>query len=452
MHRISRLVGMCLLLVLLLACGRGTAQPTPTPTLSAAVQRALKPTFTPVPSPTPVTAEEQNVGANSNVAPTSTPEESPTLTPSAASNPTSAPTATPTPAETRGIKRFMNSPEYGMQAFLWWRPEVADRDLKLIKEAGFQWVKQDFSWREIEGAAKGHFDWSRADTVVQLAHDKYGLKILARVDRQPAWANPNCTGPGEMGPPLNPQDYADFLRALASRYRGKIAAYAIWNEPNLAREWCNQPPNPAEYVQLLKVAYDAIKSADPNAIVISAGLSPTGGPMPIAMNDVEYLEGMYQAMGGNSEGYFDVLGAHAPGYKAPPEVSPDEVEANPEVYGHGRWFTFRRVEDLRAVMEKYGDSDRQVAILEMGWTTDPRPDSPYNWHAVTEEQQAEYLVRAFKFAKEHWRPWIGLMTVIYICNPDWTENDEQYYWCITYPTYPNTVVRPAYNALKQMEK
>ena len=88
----------------------------------------------------------------------------------------------------------------------------------------------------------------------------------------------------------------------------------------------------------------------------------------------------------------------------------------------------------------------------MGWTTDPRPDSPYYWHAVTEEQQAEYLVRAYKFAKENWSPWIGLMSLIYICNPDWTENDEQYYWCITYPTYPNTVVRPAYNALKEMEK
>ena len=454
LRRTGWLVGIALLLMLPLACGRAPAGPTPTPTLSGAVQRALKPTFTPASGPTPTTPTENpgsraaetgpaDVGSSAAPSPTST---------ASPNSPAPEPTATSAPASTGGIKRFMDSPEYGMQAFLWWRPEVADRDLQLIKEAGFQWVKQDFSWREIEGAAKGHFDWSRADTVVQLAYEKYGLKILARVDRQPAWANPDCAGPAEMGPPRNLQDYADFLRALATRYRGKIAAYAVWNEPNLAREWCNQPPNPAEYVELLKVAYEAIKSADPNAIVISAGLSPTGGPMPVAMNDVEYLEGMYQAMGGNSEGYFDVMGAHAPGYKAPPEVSPDEVEANPEIYGRGRWFTFRRVEDLRAVMEKYGDTERQVAILEMGWTTDPRPDSPYYWHAVTEEQQAEYLVRAYKFAKENWSPWIGLMSLIYICNPDWTENDEQYYWCITYPTYPNTVVRPAYNALKEMEK
>jgi len=48
----------------------------------------------------------------------------------------------------------MRSPDYGMQAFLWWRAEVAQRDLEMIRDAGFRWVKQDFAWREIEGMAK----------------------------------------------------------------------------------------------------------------------------------------------------------------------------------------------------------------------------------------------------------------------------------------------------------
>lgn len=445
-----------LLFVLLVASACGGSGSAATPTLSDMTKDALKlkPTFTPLTSgETPQrTDPEPEASSTSTVEPTDVPVV-PTETVQNAPTVTSSPTMPSTPAPSGEEWRFMDSPDYGMQAFLWWRPEVADRDLQLIKDAGFEWVKQDFPWREIEGAGKGQYNWSRADTAVELAHDKYGLNILARVDRQPAWANPNCVGAEDvMGPPQNYQDYADFLTAFVSRYRGKIAAYAVWNEPNLAREWCNQAPNPAEYVELLKVAYTAIKSADPEAIVISAGLSPTGGPMPTAMNDVEYLDGMYQAMGGDSSGYFDVLGAHAPGYKAPPEVSPDEVEANPEQYGRGRWFTFRRVEDLRAIMEKYGDTKRQVAILEMGWTVDPRPDSPYNWHAVTEQQQAEYLVRAYQYAKEHWRPWIGVMSLIYVCNPDWGEQHEQYYWCITYPMYPNTLTRPAYDAVKAMPK
>ena len=103
-------------------------------------------------------------------------------------------------------------------------------------------------------------------------------------------------------------------------------------------------------------------------------------------------------------------------------------------------------------MESYGDTDRQVAILEMGWTTDPRPDSPYNWHAVTEEEKAEYMVRAYQYAEENWTPWIGLMSVIYLCNTDWTEQDEQFYWCITHPDYPNTITYPAYEALREMPK
>ncbi len=354
---------------------------------------------------------------------------------------------------TNEVNRPFASPEYGMQAFMWWRPEVADRDLNLLIDAGFQWMKQDFAWREIEGAGKGIFDWSHSDIIVEMTHDRFGAKIIARVDRQPGWATGGeCTDGSEMGPPQNLQDYADFLAAFATRYKGKIGAYAIWNEPNLAREWCNRSPNPVEYAKLLKLAYSTIKEIDPDAIIISAGLSPTGGPMPIAMEDTEFLEKLYEAAGGSLDGYADVVGAHAPGFKAPPEISPDEVMQNTEMYGDGRYFTFRRVEDLRVVMEKRNDLDRQIAILEMGWTTDTRADSPYHWHAVTEEEKADYLVRAFAFAEKNWSPWIGVMTVIYLCNTDWTDEDEQFYWCITHPDYPNTITYPAYEALKAMPK
>ena len=54
----------------------------------------------------------------------------------------------------------MQSPEYGAQVFLWWQPATTDRDLQLVKDGGFTWVKQNFSWVDIEGAAKGALDWS----------------------------------------------------------------------------------------------------------------------------------------------------------------------------------------------------------------------------------------------------------------------------------------------------
>jgi hypothetical protein len=186
-------------------------------------------------------------------------------------------------------------------------------------------------------------------------------------------------------------------------------------------------------------------------MIISAGLSPTETWSDQVRPDDKYLENMYVAMDNDSDGYFDVLGAHGAGYKSPPERDPAEVAANEDL-GGSRAFCFRRVEDLRAIMVKHGDADKQVALLEFGWTSDPREGSPYNWHAVSEETKADYLVRAYQFAEENWSPWIGLMSLIYICDPDWTPEDEQYWWAITYPSYPEFKPRPAYTALKTMPK
>lgn len=337
-----------------------------------------------------------------------------------------------------------DSPEYGVQAFMWWRPDLIQRNLELVQELGFGWVKHSFAWRDIETLERGKYDWWRPDQIVN-AIDEVGLKLIVRIDRQPFWSQEMGTEPLENSPPADLADFGRFCGAMAERYEGRIAAYQVWNEPNLNREWGNQPPNPAEYTELLKVCYQAIKSADPQAIVISAGLAPTGTGLPAAIPDTEFLQGMYDAGAGE---YFDVLGLNAPGYKAAPETPPEEGEINPE-YGGGRWFVFRHVEDMREVMLANGDADRQVAILELGWTTDT-VNPEYAWHAVTEEQQADYLVRAYRYAAENWRPWIGPIVSIYIADFDWTpEGNEQWWWSIV---LPDGTPRPAYFALRDMEK
>lgn len=356
-------------------------------------------------------------------------------------NQTPQPTVTAVPTVQPGPVARMNTPEYGVHTFLWWNGEHRARDAQMVKDAGLTWVKELFPWRSIEGAGKGILDWSVADQVVQTLNDR-GLKTIARVDFQPAWARADGAN---NGPPDNYRDYGDFLYAMASRYRGRIQAYEIWNEPNLAREWGDRPPNAAEYVALLRVAYRRIKEADPNAMVISAGLAPTGTGLPHAIPDVQYLRQMYQA---GAKNYFDVLGAHAPGYKAAPETSPSEVQNN-RALGGRRFFCFRRVEDLRQVMVENGDAGKQMAVLEFGWTSDPRPGSPYNWHSVSEETKADYIVRAFQWARDHWSPWMGAMTVLSITDTAWTEDDEQYWWAIT---NPDGTTRPAYDALRSAPK
>ena len=344
----------------------------------------------------------------------------------------------------------MASPEYGAQAFLWWHvnDKTGWRDASLVKEMGFGWLKQQFGWRDISNV-RGDYAWDRTDRIVEIA-EQLGLKLLIRLDRQPQWAQADPSTLLGNAPPADLADFGDFCGAVAARYAGRITAYEVWNEPNLAREWGDQPPDPAGYVELLKVCYLAIKRADPGAMVISAGLAPTGTDDPaVAMPDDKFYQGMYEA---GSAPYFDVLGAHAPGYMNPPERSPDDTFADPAL--QARWITFRHVEDIRAIMVANGDGDKQIAITEMGWTSDNRQDSPYAWHAVTEEQKADYLVRAYQYARANWQPWIGLMTTVYIADPAWTEADEQYWWSITRPTPPGDPAHllPAYEALKKMEK
>lgn len=428
-------VAVVLLLLTMTACSGGQSSGQ-MPTIQAGT--ILPPTNTPSRPGSQVTPPAP--------APSATPSAG---TPQANRTPkkTKTPTPTATPIPTIVATLPLASPEYGIQAFLWWRPEVADRDLNLIKDMGFTWVKQGLAWRDIEGTGKGQFDWSRADRIVQQVSQR-GLKLLVRLDHEPPWASqPPGSSDVIQGPPQNLQDFGDFCFTIADRYKGYIQAYQVWNEPNLRREWGGRPPNAVEYVDLLKMCYTNIKRADANALVISAGLAPTGTDLPIAIPDDRYVRELLDA---GAAAYFDLLGFNAPGYAAPPWVSPNEVAANPQ-WGGQRFFAFRHVEDIRQIMVEKGVADKQIAILEMGWTTDPiHPD--YSWFRVTEQQQADYLVKAYQWAKEHWSPWIGLMSMIYIADPDWTQDNEQYWWAITLPSYPQTKTRPAYEALKEMPK
>ncbi len=435
------------------------AAPTPTlmavnfATATSAGQTATQSQDPPTPLPQPVAVDTASAEQptpppapdGGDTPPPPPPEETPTEAP-----PTEPPSVPPSDPY------YMSSPDYGIQAFLFWRPEVADRDLGLIQDAGFRWVKQEFAWREIEGAEKGAFNWENTDRMVQQIQD-HNLKLLARVGVQPAWAG---GGFPEVGPPDNYQDFADFLFTLASRYKGKIGAYQIWNEPNLSREWGNKPVNPAEYTELLKVAYDAVKRADPNAIVITAGLAPTTRNDNVAMPDIYFVQGIYDA---GAKPYFDMLGAHGAGYRAPPEMDPAEVARDPNFANPGdfdagvpeelrRIYCFRHVEDLRQVMVDNGDEAKRVVVLEFGWTIDERPDSPYAWHHVGEERQGNYIAGAYEYAREHWQPWIANMSVIYMPDVAWTEEDEQYYWSIVVPRWPDAWPRPAYHKIKALDK
>lgn len=330
---------------------------------------------------------------------------------------------------------------YSIQVFGWWDDGSFGYQLDSVGLLRFNTIKQTFAWRDLE-PIPNEWDFSQAERILEEA-ERRNLKVVARLGQVPSWATdipPDLNSDKHDSPPKNVADWVNYCATVATQFKGRIVAYQIWNEPNLAREWGNQRPDAVGYVALLGACSEAIRQADPNAKIISAGLAPTGTNDSTATPDDVYLDAMYRA---NFQGYVDAVGVHAPGFSAP-SYGPDDAEKE----GRGRWFSFRRVEDLRKIMIRYGDSARQMAILEMGYTTDPiHPE--YAWFAVTEAQRAEYMVEAFDYILEHWRPWVGLVSVIYMQKPGWTQANEEYWWSIsTFDRYHS----PAFMALAQMKK
>jgi hypothetical protein len=283
---------------------------------------------------------------------------------------------------------------------------VADlKNASRLPEMGFGWMKGFLAWERME-PRPGDYDWTDLSKAIITAREN-NLRLLLRIDRAPAWARPHNPAPTAPPDPAFLEAWGDFLGALASTARGRVDAYEIWNEPNLAWQWGDQAPDPAYYVEMLRVAYQEIKAADPRALVVSAGLAPTGGDGGLtAMDNLAYLREMY-ALGAGP--YFDVLGSHPYGFGGPPQADPWETAS------------FRGVEREYQVMLEHGDGDKQVWATELGWMLDPaavgRPECRERpaWrglleHLVSEEAQANYLVGAYQYAYENW-PWMGVMFV-----------------------------------------
>jgi hypothetical protein len=338
----------------------------------------------------------------------------------------------------------MTSITYALHTFAWFNP-LTDVHMYWVRQANFSHAKQIFPWNEIQPLSNQYnpvFDGS--DRVVSAAN-RAGVELVVRLSDAPEWSHRADFGEKNVdyhdAPPDNGH-FHTFCFQVAERYRGQIDAYQVWNEPNLSREWGGQPPNAAEYVELLAACSSGIRRGDPDAIIISAGLAPTGNYDATAIRDDIFLQQMYDA---GFQQYVDMVGVHAPGF-SDVTYGPDDAERD----GRGRWATFRRVEDMREIMVANDDAGRQMAILEMGWTVADEERHPeYAWFAVDEETQAENLVEAYAYIADNWRPWVGLVTTIYLSDPAWDESNEEMFFAIT---LPNGWARPALQALSNMPK
>jgi polysaccharide biosynthesis protein PslG len=275
--------------------------------------------------------------------------------------------------------------------------------LELVREMGAPTIVEFFPWAYIEGT-EDRYDWTTADRIIRQARNQ-GIHIIARLGLVPEWARSRGDTSAEFTtfntlPEAAYPDFSEFTADFAARYAGVVNQIIIWNEPNLAFEWGYASVDPAAYARLLQAVYTPAHAANPNVVILAAGLAPTLEPVGSAagLSDLLYLEALYQA---GARDYFDALAIHTYGFTLPPEAPPAFDTLN-----------FRRVELLREIMVRNGDADKPAVITETGWNDNPR------WtKAVSPSQRIADTISALQWAEAHWY-WL----------------DKICFWVLRYPT------------------
>ncbi|MCB8981830.1 MAG: hypothetical protein H6657_30860 [Ardenticatenaceae bacterium] len=284
-----------------------------------------------------------------------------------------------------------NSPTTAVYPFAY-GANVAEWDVTRLNNMGFNWIK-----------------------VFSGPGSRLPLKVLLRVDANASHLS-NVSG------------FGSSIQSLAQSQKGYVDAYEIGNEPNLdaAYGW-GVSPNAADYATLLCEAYGRIKTVDANAVVVSAGLAPTGrvpetwnghvGHNGLFQDDRVFMQEMLDAMQTINGGpCFDVFGYHPYGYSADFDAVPDVGSADP-TQDCANGFCFRGVEKIYDILQANGLGDKQIFATEFGWIVEPPADclsspswSGRIWQIVSEQKQADNLVGAYDYATTHY-PWLGGMFI-----------------------------------------
>lgn len=130
------------------------------------------------------------------------------------------------------------------------------------------------TWRDTN-PRKGVYDWERFDFLLERA-ESWGYEDIVYVFcGTPDWAAGKSSrsdepvlGGKSTHPPAEMSDWADYVRAVAQRYRGRITGYEVWNEASSPQFYSGSVE---EMAQMTKLARKTIRSIDPNAVLLAAG-------------------------------------------------------------------------------------------------------------------------------------------------------------------------------------
>ena len=229
--------------------------------------------------------------------------------------------------------------------------------------------------------------FSALDRMVNSAAER-GLSLLPVVEYTPSW---DAQHPGNpASPPKSAAPFAAFLTALVDRYgptgtfwsahsgltRLPIRMWQIWNEPHFASYWSEQPFAPS-YVKLLAISRAALKSADPGAELVLAGL---------ANFSWEYLADIYRVPGASR--LFDIVAIHPYTARASGVIT--------------------ILQRARAVMDRFGDASKPILATDITWPSSQGKAPPQFGVSTTESQQAQRLAQLMPLLAAN-RAKLGLM-------------------------------------------
>jgi polysaccharide biosynthesis protein PslG len=300
------------------------------------------------------------------------------------------------------------------------------RELDHYRSLGARWMRIGINWHVIQRSGPDSFNWAPFDAVVRGARER-GINVLGVLLYTPPWARGGRGDPAT--PPSDPGDYATFAAQAVRHYAPMgVEHWEIWNEPNIPEFW-KTGPNAAAYTALLRAAYGAIKRADPDAAVVSGGLSGYGAYRDVSadgrINPLTFLERMYAA-GAND--HFDALGYHPynfPGGLAfhPASGWSQMVETRPSV---------------RSIMNANRDGDKQIWATEFGAPTSGAPG------AMTEREVARLVTDGYKAFASY--SWAGPLFWYSLRDLGASGGDREYFFGLLRHDFS---AKPAYTAYQQ---
>jgi Cellulase (glycosyl hydrolase family 5) len=263
-------------------------------------------------------------------------------------------------------------------------PNPSPGQAATVRTLGAHWVRVFATWPDLEPARGSYAENWFAYYENLFASLPRGTKVIVDVVEAPSWETGSSNA---RTAPANPTDFGAFVGVLAQRWRGRVAAYEIWNEEDTSAWWAGGP-DPGAYAALLRATYPFVKSADPGATVVLGGL--TG-------NDYHFLEGVYA---GGGKGSFDAVGVHTD--TACNVLSPYEFLRGPD----NRMIadSFLAYREVHQTMLANGD-EKPIWMTETSWRTTSATCSEGAWagqkpEGVTLQQQAAYLSQEFHCMRE----------------------------------------------------